>query len=435
MNLPAFNRRSFLKGSALAAGLAAANVSVPGFCSDAAPSNKLNIAVIGPCNRGGANLSGVIGENVLAICDVDSKYLDQASQRVPNAEKFEDFRIMLEKREKDIDAVVVSTPDHTHAVCAVMAMRMGKHCYCEKPLSHNVLECRVMQNIAQEKKLVTQMGTQIHAGDNYRRVVELVQSGAIGKVREVHTWFSGTGAINIGRPAEEPVPANLNWDLWLGPAPMRPFNNVYHPGRWRRYWDFGNGTLGDFGCHHMDLPFWALGLQDCLTVESVGQNHDPEGTPHEQTVKYTFPARGDLPPVVLTWYNGIMPPILAEKQIQGAPGAGNLFVGEKGMILADYGMHKLLPENQFADFKRPEPYIPASLGHHAEWIKACKENNPEATTCRFGYSGRLSETVLLGNVAFRAQEKLEWDAANLKVTNVEAANQWLQREYRKGWNL
>lgn len=435
MNSSNFSRRTFLKGSALAAGLAAVNVSVPAFCSDAAPSSKLNLAVIGPCNRGGANLSGVIGENVLAICDVDSKYLAQAGARVPNAQRFADFRIMLEKLEKDLDAVVVSTPDHTHAVCAVMAMRMGKHCYCEKPLSRDVREGRVMQELAKEKKLVTQMGTQIHAGENYRRVVELIQSGAIGKVREVFTWFSGVGAINTERPAAEPVPENLNWDLWLGPAPFRPYSSAYHPGRWRRFWDFGNGTLGDFGCHHMDLPFWALGLQDCQTVEAVGKNHNPEGTPHEMMVKYEFPARGDLPPVTLTWFNGMMPPILAEKKIPNPPGAGNLFIGESGMLLADYGMHRLLPEEKFADFQPPEKFLAPSLGHHAEWILACKENQPDAPTCRFGYSGRLSETVLLGNVAFRAQQKLEWDAAKMRVTNVESANQWLEREYRDGWIL
>ncbi|MDO4573703.1 MAG: Gfo/Idh/MocA family oxidoreductase [Planctomycetia bacterium] len=430
-----FSRRSFLKKSAILSGLAAVNVSVPAFCADAASSSKLNIAVIGPCNRGGANLSGVLQENILGICDVDSRYLEQAGKRVPKAARFEDFRIMLEKLEKDLDAVVVSTPDHTHAVCAVMAMRMGKHCYCEKPLAHDVRECRVMQQIAAEKKLVTQMGTQIHAGENYRRVVEWVQSGAIGKIREVYSWLSGGRFSYTERPAAEPVPEYLNWDLWLGPVPECEYSSCYHPGGWRRFWDFGNGTFGDFGCHYMDLPFWALGLQDCLTVEANGPKPNPIGCPGQITVKYTFPARGDLPPVTLTWYNGQMPPILAEKKIPNPPGAGNLFIGEKGMILANYEMHRLLPEADFADYPRPEQTIPSSVGHHAEWIQACKENNPAATTCRFGYSGRLSETVLLGNVAFRSGKKLEWDAENMKITNAPEANAYLEREYRDGWIL
>ena len=429
------SRRHFLKTSAVLSGLAAVNVAVPAFCTDAAPSNKLNVAVIGPCNRGGANLSGVIGENVLAICDVDSRNLAAAGERVPNARKFEDFRKMLEAVERDIDAVVVSTPDHTHAVCAALALRMGTHCYCEKPLTHEVFECRTLQKLAKEKNLVTQMGTQIHAEENYRQVVELIQTGAIGPVREVHTWFSPVGAINVGRPAEQPVPEYLNWDLWLGPAAYRPYSPVYHPGTWRRYWDFGNGTMGDFACHHMDLPFWALNLSDCTTVDAVGENHDPEGTPHDLEVVYTFPARGDLPPVTLTWYNGHMPAVLDKLGVSEPPIAGNLFVGEKGMIVADYSMHRLLPEEKFADFRRPDPFIPRSSGFHAEWIQACKDNRPDAPTCQFGYSGRLTETVLLGSVSFKMRQKLVWDAENLRITNVEAANALLSREYRPGWEL
>lgn len=428
-------RRQFLRNTAA---LAACGICVPAFCSDAAPSNKLNVAVIGPCNRGAANLSGVIGENVVAICDVDSNYLEAASQRVPNARKFEDFRKMLEEMEDSLDAVVVSTPDHTHAVCAAMAMKMGKHCYCEKPLAHDVYETRTLQNIAAERKLVTQMGTQIHATENYRRVVELIQSGAIGTVTEVHTWFSGERPVKIGRPTNTPpVPASLNWDLWLGPVAYRPYSPEYCPGEWRRYWAFGNGLLGDFGCHHMDLPFWALKLRDCETVQSFGTQRDPEGVVGDLRVEYTFPARenGSLPPVRLTWYTSQMPPILEEKGVKNPPAAGNLFIGSRGMLVADYGMHRLLPEEQYADFVRPEKWLAPSVGHHAEWIQACKENNPAATTCAFGYSGRLSETVLLGLTAFKADAKLEWDADAMRVTNVPAANEFLRTPYRDGWTL
>lgn len=426
-------RREFLRNTAA---LAAVGVTVPAFSSDAAPSNKLNVAVIGPCNRGAANLSGVIGENVVALCDVNSNYLAQASKRVPNARTFADFRKMLEEMESSIDAVVVSTPDHTHAVCAAMAMRMGKHCYCEKPLAHNVFETRFLQNLAAEKKVVTQMGTQIHAGDNYRRVVELIQSGAIGEIREVHTWFGPHRVPKTGRPTNTPpVPEYLNWDLWLGPAQERPYSPDYCPGEWRRYWAFGNGHLGDFGCHYMDLPFWALKLRDCTTVEAFGAHRDPEGVVGNLRVEYDFPARGDLPPVHLTWINGELPPILEEKGIKDAPNAGNLFIGSKGMILANYVMHRLLPEEKFADFKRPDQWIAPSIGHHAEWIQACKENRPDAPTCAFGYAGRLTETVLLGMVSFKADAKIEWDAEAARVTNVESANQFLSREYRAGWSL
>jgi len=426
-------RRHFLQSSAA---LTAPSVSVPAFCSSASPSSKLNVAVIGPCNRGAANLSGVIGENVVALCDVNALYLDQASKRVPGAQKYADFRKMLDEMEKTIDAVVVSTPDHTHAVCASMAMRMGKHCYCEKPLAHDVYETRFLQNLAAEKKVVTQMGTQIHAGDNYRRVVELIQSGAIGKVSRVHTWFSGGRNIKTGRPTDTPpVPDYLDWDLWLGPAAWRPYSPAYCPGEWRRYWAFGNGILGDFGCHHMDLPFWALGLRDCETVKAVGPHRDPEGVVGEVQVDYTFPARGDLPPVHLTWENGRMPAVLSELGIKNAPGAGNLFIGTEGMLIADYGMHRLLPEEKYADFKRPEPWIAPSIGHHAEWIKACKENKPEAPTCAFSYAGRLTETVLLGLVSFRADTKLEWDADAARVKNSELANEFLSTPYREGWTL
>lgn len=426
-------RRQFLRNTSL---LAASAVCVPAFCQDAAPSNKLNVVVIGPCNRGAANLSGVINENVIAICDVNSQYLDQAGKRVPNAKHYADFRKMLEELDREIDAVVVSTPDHTHAVCAAMAMKMGKHCYCEKPLAHDVFETRRLQEIAAEKKVVTQMGTQIHAGDNYRRVVELIQSGAIGKVAEVHTWLNYSRPIKVGRPTDTPpVPEYLNWDLWLGPVAERPYSPAYVPGEWRRYWAFGNGLLGDFGCHYMDLPFWALGLQDCLTAESFGGNRDPEGVVGDVKVEYTFPARGDLPPVKLTWYTGMKPSILEEKGITDAPETGNLFVGTDGLLLANYGMHKLYPEEKFADFKRPDPWIPTSIGHHEEWIQACKNNQPEATTCRFSYSGRLTETVLLGLVAFKAESKIEWDPVAAKVTNCEKANDFLYTPYREGWTL
>ncbi|MCH5372729.1 MAG: Gfo/Idh/MocA family oxidoreductase, partial [Planctomycetes bacterium] len=264
------------------------------------PNEKLNIAAIGVGGRGVADVSGVASENLVALCDVDESRAGKMFERFPQARRYRDFRKMLDEVEKDIDAVVIGTPDHTHAPPAAMAMRMGKHVYCEKPLTHAVYETRLLTDLAREKKLTTQLGTQIHAGDNYRRVVELVQAGAIGPIRQVEVTFPG-GRGGMDRPQDTPpVPPGLDWDLWLGPAPYRPYHPCYVPGNWRNWWDFANGTLGDFGCHYMDLPFWALGLRYPTEVAANGPHPHPETTAPVLTVRYEFPARGDLPPVTLT---------------------------------------------------------------------------------------------------------------------------------------
>jgi predicted dehydrogenase len=399
----------------------------------ASPNEKLAVAVVGVAGRGGANLNGVQTENIVALCDVDSVNLGKAAGRFPQAKTYRDFRKMLDEVQGRIDAVVVSTPDHCHAPAAGMAMELGKHVYCEKPLTHSVFETRTLTERARRNKLATQLGTQIHAGDNYRRVVELVRSGAIGPVGEVHVWQPG----NLGgldRPADTPpVPDNLDWDLWLGPAPWRPYHPAYVPQRWRAWWDFGNGTLGDFGCHYMDLPFWALGLKYPTSIEAAGPPVHPETTARTLTVRYEFPARGDLPPVKLTWYNGGLRPALFETEKLPDWKSGVLFVGSKGMLQADYSRRALLPEEKFADFQPPEPTIPASIGHHEEWIAACKTGSP--TTCNFDYSGPLTEAVLLGNVSYRAGSKLEWDAAALAAVNCPEADRYLRRDYREGWKL
>ncbi|MDF2439766.1 MAG: hypothetical protein JWN98_750, partial [Abditibacteriota bacterium] len=264
--------------------------------------------------------------------------------------------------------------------------------------------------------------------------VELIKSGAIGTVKEVHVWCDKVWSAAGPRPTETPaVPANLNWDLWLGPAPYRPYHPAYAPGNWRGWWDFGGGTLGDMACHHMDLPHWALDLRHPLTVEAEGPPVNAETTPEWLVVRYGYAARGAQPPVNLTWYQGGRRPSQFAQDLLPQWGDGNLFVGSKGMLLADYGRYALLPEKEFADFKAPEPFIPDSIGHHLEWIEACKTGGP--TTCNFDYSGALTETVLLGNVAYRAQCKLEWDSARLKATNCPQAERFLRREYRKGWQL
>lgn len=433
------NRRHFLQTSA--ALTAASTVCAPAFCQTASPSSKLNVAVVGPCGRGWASFTEMLTENVVAICDVDRRNLAQCATKTPNAQQFTDFRKLFETV-KDLDAVCVCTPDHTHAAPSVMAMKAGIHCYTEKPLAHDVRECRVMEDLAQEKKLCTQMGTQIHAGNNYRRVVELVQSGAVGPIREVHVWC-GKG---WGQPADfqnptdtPPIPDWLDWDSWLGPAKFRPYHPSYLPANWRKWWAFGNGTIGDMACHYMDLPFWALELRDCLTAEALdGPALNAEGCPLYLSVQFTFAARSEkFPACTLTWYDGsgCGPNEILKANGIPNPGAGVLFVGEKGILFADYGSHKLYPADRYADFKAPEPWIPESIGHHREWLQAIRDDKPENCTCRFGYSGRLTETVLLGTVAYRMGQKLNWDANAVRVTNCDAANDLITTEYRDGWIL
>ena len=405
------------------------------------PNEKLNIAAIGIGGRGAADVKGVAAENIIALCDVDEQRAGKTFEQFPQAKRFKDFRVMFDKMHAQIDAVVIGTPDHTHAPVGVTAMELGKHCYCEKPLTHSVYEARVMAETAKKHKLVTQMGTQIHARTNYRRAVELVQSGAIGTVREVHVWlaanFSGPavpeGASQPDAPTDTPpVPPTLDWDLWLGPAPQRPYSPEYAPFKWRYWWAFANGQLGDFFCHYCDLAFWALKLRHPTTVEAQGPLH-PESTAKWTIARQEYPARDDLPPVTLNWYNGgPYPTLVKEKNIPEWRSAV-LFIGSKGMLISDYTRHQLLPETKFADFQRPDPFIPDSIGHHREWTEACKTGG--ATTCNFDYSGALTEAALLCNVALRTGKKITWDAANLKAVGCPEADPLIQREYRDGWTL
>ncbi len=425
------NRRKFIYTSALAASALALHAK-PKLRS---PNDKLNIAIFGSGGRGEANLNEVSGENIVALCDVNENYLNSAAVKFPNAKKFVDFRRVFD-REKEFDAVVVSTTEHTHAFVTMRALKAGKHVYCEKPLTHSVWEARQIIEAAKKAKVATQMGTQIHAGNNYRRVVELIQSGAIGPVREAHVWVSRAWGGGV-RPPAQPIPKNLDWDLWIGPAPMRDFNMEYiephgQP-RWYKFWDFGGGTMSDLGAHYNDLAFWALRLDAPLTVEADDRKPSPETAPATMHVTYEYGARGDLPPVKLHWYQGdVKPQIWNDKKIPQWD-SGHLFIGDKGMLLADYGKHRLLPENDFKDFQPPTPFIPNSIGHHAEWIHACKTGAP--TTCNFPYSGALTEANHLGNVAHRVAKKIEWDAKHLRVKNAPEAAQIIRREYRKGWKL
>ncbi|HPC93738.1 MAG TPA: Gfo/Idh/MocA family oxidoreductase [Sedimentisphaerales bacterium] len=433
-------RRTFLRNAAWA-GSGLVILSDSRLVRGTVANSKLNIAGIGIGGRGAANVEGVASENIVALCDVDEAHAAKTFEQHPGAKRYKDFRKMLDEMHNQIDAVVIGTPDHTHAPAGVMAMRLGKHCYCEKPLTHSVYEARMMANIARENHLVTQMGTQIHAENNYRRVVELVQSNAIGPVREVHVWlganFDGppkpTDMSQPDAPTERhDVPATLDWDLWLGPAAYRPYSPAYAPFHWRYWWNFANGQLGDFFCHYCDLAFWALKLRHPTTVEAEGPVH-PESTAKWTIARQEYPARGDLPPVTLTWYNGGgYPALVKDRNVPPWPN-GVLFIGSKGMLLADYGKHQLLPEAQFAGFAPPEPFIPNSIGHHREWIEACKTGGP--TTCNFDYSGALTEAALLCNVALRTGRKLSWDAANLKAVGCPEADAYIRRPYRSGWTL
>jgi predicted dehydrogenase len=394
------------------------------------PNEKLNLACIGVANKGADNINNLVSENMVALCDVDSLHLGKMSERFPQAKTYVDFREMFDK-EKNLDAVVVSTPDHTHAVATVAGLKRGLDVYCEKPLAHSVYEVRQMRNIAAEKKAVTQMGTKIHAGDNYRRVVEIVKAGQIGSVSRVHVWLGG--AIRPGiRVKEGTPPSTVNYDLWVGPAPMRPFHPSHFHFNWRYWWDFGGGSLADFGCHYMDLPFWALDLRYPTSIEAKGEktSQGDNDVPDNMRVDYQFAARGEQPPVHLTWYHGAWKPEGAD--VYGKTSAV-LFEGSRGRLLADYGTKKLFMTEGAA----PEPpvqSIPNSIGHWAEWAQACKTRGP--TTCNFDYSGALAEAVLLGNVSYRAGgQKLLWNPESLEATNCSDAAQFIKRPYRAGWTL
>ena len=441
------SRREFLKQTAVFTG--AAMFAAPSIVRGRNLNEKLNIAAIGVGGRGAANIRGVASENIVALCDVSEANLAKAAESYPQARKFADFRKLYDQQQL-FDAVVVSTCEHTHAFATLPALQLRKHVYCEKPLTHGVWEARVIREAANKANVATQMGIQIHAGNNYRRVVELVQSGAIGDVSEVHVWVSRAWGWHASREEaeqhkdivytaqrptqEEQPPANLNWDLWLGPAPQRPFNSVYVPGpKWYRWWDFGSGTMSDLGSHWNDLPFWALKLQAPSTIEASGPPPHPELAPASMRAKYEYPAREGMAPVTLTWYQGTEKPELWTQGKIPQWGSGVLFVGSRGMILSDYGKHVLLPEKEFADFQRPEPTIPNSIGHHAEWIDACKTDKP--TTCNFEYSGWLTEANHLGGIAYRLGRKITWDAAKLEAVGMPEAQPLIRREYRSGWKL
>lgn len=424
-------RRRMLRDTGLGAGLLVLSQNF--LAHGASPNEKLNIALVGIGGRGADNLGGVSGENIVALCDVDEQRAGKAFEKFPKAKKYTDFRQMLDKQAKEIDAVVISTPDHTHFHPAMMAMQMDKHCYCEKPLAHALGEVRQMTALAAKKKLATQLGAQRHALANVHRVVELVQAGAIGEVRECHAWVGGDRGMPEKPTEFPPVPAHLDWDLWLGPAADRPYSPAYVPYKWRFWWDFGTGETGNWGCHILDIPYWALGLKHCTKVAASGPPVDADRTPKAMAVQFEFPERGDKPPVALHWYHTKEGPAILKKHKMPHFSMGVLFVGSEGMLLCDFSKRKLYPEKKFADFEAPAESIPNSPGFYKEWIQACKGG--PAPTCHFDYTGPMAETVLLGNLAYRVGRPFTWDAANLRSPDFPELDSYIHPTYRKGWEL
>jgi predicted dehydrogenase len=417
------------------------------------PSERLNVAGIGAGGMGGGDIGVVsgLGANIVALCDVDDERAAGSYAKFPNARRYKDFRAMLDKEASHIDAVTVGTPDHVHAVAAMAAIRAGKHVYCQKPLTHTLHECRALTQAARAAGVVTSMGNQGHATEGARLTNEWIQARVIGEVREVHVWSDRAGRLwkqGIGRPADTPrAPSTLDWDLWLGPAPQRPYHPAYAPVSWRGWWDFGTGALGDMGCHIIDHPVWALQLGAPATVEARttldgsyldGDRPNFETYPVAAIISYEFPARGTLPPVRMTWYEGgLMPPSPAELPRDARlPDNGVLYVGSRGKMYhgSHGGMPQVLPAELHEEAKRVPKTMDRSPGHYEEWVEGCRGGKRPAAS--FDYSGPLTETVLLGVLALRSPgTRLEWDAQTQTVKNLPELNQHVHTEYRKGWEL
>jgi predicted dehydrogenase len=411
-------------------------------------TSKLNIAGIGVGGIGAANLQNLELENIVALCDVDPSYAAKTIARYPHARIWTDYREMLEQQ-KDIDAVMIATPDHTHAVIAMAALRAGKHVYCQKPLCHDIYEARELAKAAAASKVVTQMGIQGHSGEGLRLICEWIWAGAIGEVREVDAWCALTyypwghkpwsSRWGAARPTDTPpLPDKLNWDLWLGPAPERPYHPAYHPMTWRCWWDFGNGMMGDRGAHTLDPVVSALKLGPPTSVEATSTDQNSETHPIGGIVTFRFPERGTMPPVKLTWYEGTRPPRPPELEAgRSMPKEGGvLFRGSKGLIMCGvYGDGpRLVPEAAMQTFARPPRSLPRIVGtHEMDWVNAAKQGRQPGA--HFGYSGPLTETCLLGNIAKRMDARIEWDAATMQITNLPGANQYVRSEYRQGWSL
>jgi predicted dehydrogenase len=444
------SRRGFIRTSSAAlAGLTIVPANVIAGLGHVAPSDKLNIACIGIGGMGKANLINVVKtENIVALCDIDWEGQPAAVFKTyPDAKMHKDYRVMLDKQ-KDIDAVIIATPDHTHAVISMEAMRRGKHTFTQKPLTHSVYEAQMLKKAAQEYKVATQMGNQGQASDGVRRLREIIWDGAIGTVHEVHLWtdrpnngmFRTYWPQGVNRPMDTPpIPGTLDWDLFLGPAPLRPYHPAYHPFVWRGWWDFGTGALGDIGCHNLDPVFRNLKLKYPTSIQAVSTLVNKETYPLASMVRYEFPAREGMPPVTLYWYDGGLRPFRLQELLDGEQMKtnGTLYIGEKGKILDNL----ILPISLRESYTPPVPYIPSSPGHEMEWILASK-GEKALPGSNFDWAGPLAETVLLGNIPLRMELKeklsgqvLNYDADQRIFTNLPEANEFLHTKYREGWNL
>jgi predicted dehydrogenase len=423
-------RRDALKSTAAAA-TSAMWFSTSGRSARAEKSanEKLNLVCIGVGGRGSANVGAVKKENIIAMCDVDTSRAGKTLEKYPGMKLFTDYRKMLDELENEIDGVVISTPDHTHFHPAMIAMNMGKHVYCEKPMAHSVWEVREMTKLAKEKGVATQLGVQRHTLNSIHKSVDIIKAGTIGKVTDVYSWVGGSRGMPPVPKDSPQVPATLDWDLWVGPAPMRDYHPTICPYGWRFWWDYGTGETGNWGCHILDIPFWALDLKYPSTVSAESAPVHELTTPKSMSTKFYF-AEQD---VNLHWaHSATGPDILKEKNLS-VKGMNTVFVGTEGILVTGFGDYKLYPEEKFADYKVDQK-VPKSPGFHKEWINACKGDAP--ATCEFGYSGPLTETVLLGNVAFRAGgEQFEWNAEQLKAIGNEAAQAQIVPEFRKGWEI
>ncbi len=463
------SRRKFL---GTAAGTAISITILPryvlGNSGFTAPSEKLNIAIIGAGNQGINNMRGLLefsDAQIIAVCDVaahaefirrhssigrepalrtvENAYSSkEQTKNYPKCSGFSDFREMFEKQ-KNIDAVLIATPDHTHAIATMCAIKNKKHVYCEKPLTHDIYEARKITEAARDAGIVTQMGNQGHSGDAIRLTVEWIRDGVIGDIREVHSWSKNQGRFNKNttRPKDRPaLPHGLDWNLWLGPKAYRPYHPAYHPAVWRGWWEFGNSTIGDMACHNLDPAFWALDLAAPESVEATSTEFSDETAPLQAVYYYNFAARGKMPPVKVVWYSGgNMPPRPKElednRELTG-DGNGILFIGDKGKIMCDGwgGTPQLIPYSKMREYKQPPKTIPRVQGGHLrDWIDSCKKGTKACSD--FSYSGPMTEVVLLGNVALRTGKKIYWDSQNMKAKNAPEADQFIHPEYHNGWTL
>ena len=441
------SRRVFLGGAASAFAFTFVPGRVLGAEGQPPASDKLNVAGIGCSGKGASDVGGMAStENIVALCDIDENYAAGTFDRFPQARKFKDYRVMLQEMEKQIDVVTVSTADHSHAPASMMALKMGKHCFTQKPLTYSIFEARRLGEMAREKKVATVMGIQGHCGDNQRVLCEWIWAGVLGPVRELHIWTDRPGRWwkqGLERPKETPpCPPHIDWNLWLGPAPERPYHPVYHPVAWRGWWDFGTGALGDIGCHALDGPFWALKLAEAKTfeVQAVHSGHNGETYPNWSVITYEFPARGELlPPLKFVWYDGGK---TAERPKELEPDRqlndnGQIIVGDKATLFNG----RIIPETKMKEMQPglPRPTLPRIPDANPERVYGefkrairggtpCGANFPD-------FAGPLAEIVLAGNLALRTPKKIAWDVAAMRSTNVPEINQFVHREYRKGWTL